>query len=116
MDSKYENILKKLLEFREKRDWEQFHDPKNLAEAISIEAAELLEIFLWKDIPGSRNLPGKEINKIKEESADIFLFLLYLCEEYGIDILDEALNKIEVNEKRYPVEKAKGSAKKYKEL
>src|ERR1700690_336851 len=108
-----EGIQKKILSFRNERDWEQFHDPKNLAEALSIEAGELLENFLWKTTEQSRNLTIEELNNVKEELADIFIFLTYLSEEYKIDLFQEVENKIAQNAAKYPVEKAKGSAKKY---
>lgn len=85
------SIQQKILAFRNARDWAQFHDPKNLAEALSIEAEELLENYL----------------------ADIFVYLTYLSEEYKIDLLREVEKKIAVNEEKYPVEKAKGLSKKY---
>jgi NTP pyrophosphatase (non-canonical NTP hydrolase) len=107
------SIQKKILAFRNARDWTQFHDPKNLAEALSIEAGELLENFLWKTIEQSRNLTAEELKNVKEEIADIFIFLTYLSEEYKIDLLAEVEKKIELNEIKYPVDKAKGSAKKY---
>jgi NTP pyrophosphatase (non-canonical NTP hydrolase) len=109
-------IQKKILDFRNARDWAQFHDPKNLAEALSIEAGELLENFLWKTTDQSRKLSTEELRKVKEEVADIFIFLTYLCHEYKIDLLRETKKKIEINESKYPVDKAKGSAKKYTEL
>ncbi len=109
-------IQQKILEFRNSRDWAQFHDPKNLAEAISIEAGELLENFLWKTIGQSKNLSEEELKKVKEEIADIFIFLTYLCHEFKIDLLKEVDKKISLNDAKYPVEKAKGSAKKYSEL
>src|SRR3990172_8361372 len=109
-------IQKKILSFRNERDWAQFHDPKNLAEALSIEAGELLENFLWKTTEQSRNLTAEELKNVKEELADIFIFLTYLSEEYSIDLLKEVEQKIAVNGKKYPIEKAKGSAKKYTEL
>ena len=111
-----EAIQKKILSFRNERDWAQFHDPKNLAEALSIEAGELLENFLWKTTEQSRNLTAEELKNVKEELADIFIFLTYLSEEYKIDLLDEVKRKVEINEAKYPVGKAKGSAKKYTEL
>jgi dCTP diphosphatase len=85
----------------------------NLAEALSIEAGELLENFLWKTTEQSRNLTAEELKNVKEELADIFIFLTYLSEEYKIDLLEEAEKKIVMNEVKYPVEKAKGSNKKY---
>jgi NTP pyrophosphatase (non-canonical NTP hydrolase) len=109
-------IKKKILNFRNKRDWAQFHDPKNLAEALSIEAGELMENYLWKNTEQSRKLSLDELKNVKEEMADIFIFLTYLSEEYQIDLLAEVEKKIELNEVRYPVQKAKGSAKKYTDL
>ncbi len=109
-------IQKKIIAFRNERDWAQFHDPKNLAEALSIEAGELLENFLWKTTEQSRNLSPEELMNVKEELADIFIFLTYLSEEYKIDLLMEVENKIAHNAAKYPVEKAKGSAKKHTDL
>ncbi len=109
-------IQNKIIAFRNERDWEQFHDPKNLAEALSIEAGELLENFLWKTTEQSRKLSPEELKNVKEEMADIFIFLSYLSEEYKIDLLKEVESKIAHNAAKYPVEKAKGSAKKYTEL
>jgi NTP pyrophosphatase (non-canonical NTP hydrolase) len=109
-------LQKKIIAFRNERDWAQFHDPKNLAEALSIEAGELLENFLWKTTEQSRNLSAEELKNVSEELADIFIFLTYLSEEYKIDLLKEVEKKIAHNEAKYPVEKAKGSAKKYTDL
>ena len=114
--AKLEFIQKKIITFRNERDWAQFHDPKNLAEALSVEAGELLENFLWKTTEQSRNLTIDELTNVKEELADIFIFLTYLCEEFKIDMLKEVENKIANNAAKYPVEKAKGSCKKYTEL
>ena len=111
-----ENIQRKIIAFRNERDWAQFHDPKNLAEALSIEAGELLENFLWKTTEQSRNLTAEELKNVKEELADIFIFLTYLSEEYKIDLLMEVEQKIAKNEAKYPVHRAKGSAKKYTKL
>jgi NTP pyrophosphatase (non-canonical NTP hydrolase) len=111
-----EAIQKKIISFRNERDWAQFHDPKNLAEALSIEAGELLENFLWKTTEQSRNLTVEELKNVKEELADIFIFLTYLSEEYKIDLLTEVAKKIAKNEMKYPAHKAKGSAKKYTDL
>jgi len=111
-----ESIQKKIISFRNERDWAQFHDPKNLAEALSIEAGELLENFLWKTTEQSRNLTTEELSNVKHEIADIFIFLTYLCDEYKIDLLREVENKIAHNEAKYPVEKSKGSSRKYTHL
>lgn len=105
-----EEIIQTLLKFRNERDWEQFHNPKDLALAISIEAGELLELFLWK------NAEDANKEKVKEELADIFSFAFLLAEKYEFDVKDIVLEKIKTNEKKYPVEKAKGTSKKYDEL
>ncbi len=109
-------IQQKILNFRNERDWAQFHDPKNLAEALSIEAGELLENFLWKTTEQSRKLSPEELQNVKEELADIFIFLTYLSEEYRIDLLSEVEKKLAINETKYPVHKAKGINKKYTNL
>lgn len=105
-----EVIIQALLKFRNERDWEQFHNPKDLALAINIESAELLELFLWKKAEEAN------IEKVKEELADIFSFAFLLAEKYGFDLTDIVLDKIKANEKKYPIDKAKGTAKKYNEL
>jgi NTP pyrophosphatase (non-canonical NTP hydrolase) len=109
-------IMKRILDFRDKRDWQQFHDPKNLAEAISIEAAELQEVFLWSDVKESRKIAKEKKQEISEELADIFIFSLLFAHETGVDMEMAILEKIKLNDKKYPVEKSKGSSKKYKEL
>jgi NTP pyrophosphatase (non-canonical NTP hydrolase) len=105
-----EEIIQALLKFRNERDWEQFHNPKDLALAISIESSELLELFLWK----SANEANTE--KVKEELADIFSFAFLLAENYGFDVKQIVLDKIKLNGAKYPVDKAKGNSKKYNEL
>lgn len=105
-----ETIMQRLLAFRDARDWDQFHNPKDLALAISIEAGELLELFLWKQ-PDAANP-----NKVKEELADVIAYAFLLANKYGFDIKEILLEKIEINEKKYPVNKAKGTPKKYNEL
>ena len=109
-------IVKKIIKFRDERDWVQFHSPKNLAEAITIEASELLEIFLWKSTEESRTLDKVDIQHVKNESADIFIFLAYLCHHYGFDLIDAVNEKIQKNSINYPVSKSKGSSKKYDQL
>lgn len=108
-----QEITSALLKFRNERDWEQFHDSKNLATAISIEAAELNELFLWKDVKESENV-NKE--KLKEELADVFAYAFLLAERHNLDVKQIVLEKIKKNDEKYPVDKAKGSAKKYDEL
>ena len=104
-------VIQRLIKFRETRDWQQFHTPKNLALALSIEAAELNELFLWKK-------EDEEVTpeRVKEELADILSYAIYLSEHYGFDLVDIIDKKIDINELKYPVEKAKGSSKKYNEL
>jgi NTP pyrophosphatase (non-canonical NTP hydrolase) len=104
------DITNELIKFRNERDWAQFHNPKDLAIAISIESAELLELFLWK------NADDADKEKIKEELADILSFSFLLANKYELDIKEIMFDKISLNEKKYPVAKSKGSAKKYNEL
>ena len=108
-----QEIIKELIAFRDERDWKQFHDSKNLATAISIEAAELNELYLWKTIRESEDV-DKE--RLKEELADVLSFSFLLAEKHGLDIKEIVLKKIEKNREKYPVDKAKGTAKKYNEL
>ena len=108
--SDIEKITKSLLEFRDERDWAQFHNPKDLALALNIEAGELLESFLWKTSEQA------DTGKVKEELADVFAFAFLLAEEYGFDVKQIVLEKIEKNALKYPVSKSKGVAKKYTEL
>jgi NTP pyrophosphatase (non-canonical NTP hydrolase) len=108
-----DKITKALVEFRDARDWKQFHDSKNLATALSIEVAELNELFLWKDIADSE---GVDKERIKEELADVFAYALLLAEKHGFDVKEIVLEKIAKNNQKYPVEKAKGTATKYTEL
>ena len=110
---KYRNVIYKLIKFRDERDWEQFHDSKNLAVAISIEASELNELFLWKSTEQSDKV---EIDRIKEELADILSFSFLLAEKHGLDPFDIVSEKIKRNGEKYPVEKAKGKSDKYDQL
>ena len=108
--SDLKEIIDKLVEFRDERDWSQFHNPKDLALAINIEAGELLELYLWKN----HEEANKE--KVKEELADVMAFSFLLADKYGFDIKEIMLDKIKKNGEKYPVDKAKGTAKKYDEL
>ena len=108
--SDIKEITKKLLDFRDERDWEQFHNPKDLASAINIETGELLELFLWK------NHEEADSEKVKEELADVLAFAFLLADKYDFDIKEIMLDKIKQNGEKYPVDKAKGTAKKYDEL
>lgn len=105
-----EQIIQALIKFRNERDWEQFHNPKDLALAINVEAGELLELFLWK------NADEANLEKVKEELADVFAFAFLLADKYNFDVKEIVLDKIKKNAAKYPVDKAKGTAKKYDEL
>lgn len=109
----YKDIIEQLLKFRDERDWKQFHDSKNLATAISIEAAELNELFLWKDVKESEEV---DKTKLKEELADVLSFAFLLAEKHGLDPFEIVAEKIKLNGEKYPVDKAKGTATKYTEL
>jgi len=115
-NDKLEDLKQRILMFRDERDWEQFHDPKNLAEAIAIEAGELLEQFLWKTTEQARDLPTEQVIRVREEVADILIFLLYFCHETRIDILEAVSSKLESNRAKYPASKARGRSDKYSEL
>jgi NTP pyrophosphatase (non-canonical NTP hydrolase) len=106
-------LMEALVKFRDERDWKQFHDSKNLAIALSIEAAELNELFLWKDVKESEQV---DIQRIKEELADVFAYALLLAEKHQLNVSEIVLDKIQRNSEKYPVEKSKGNAQKYTEL
>ena len=110
MENCFEDIAFELRKFNKERDWEQFHDAKNLALSLSIEASELNECFLWK------NAGEASIDKVEEELADVFICAIMLADKYGFDITKICKKKIEKNAQKYPVEKSKGSAVKYNEL
>lgn len=103
-------ITEELIKFRNERDWEQFHNPKDLAMAINIESSELLEEFLWKKAEEAK------IEKVREELADVFAYAFLLADKYDLDVKQIVLDKIKSNGEKYPIDKAKGTAKKYNEL
>ena len=107
------DILDQLLAFRKERDWEQFHTPKNLSAALSIEAAELLECFQWTKDGELPELVVRERTAIEEEVADIAILLCYLCHDLNIELDVVVRSKIEKNQQKYPVSLARGTAKKY---
>ena len=110
------DILKcKIQDFVRERDWEKYHSPKNIAMALSVEAAELLEIFLWLSQDESKHLDEKQLSKVKEEIGDIMIYLINLADKYSLDPINCATEKIELNEEKYPSHLVKGSAKKYDE-
>jgi len=110
---KLQQIIK---QFSQDRDWDQFHSPKNLTMALSVETSELLEIFQWLTEEESYNLSNSKQQHAKEEIADIAIYLLNICMKLDINLEEAVLEKIEKNAEKYSIEKAKGTAKKYTEL
>ena len=108
--SDLEDLRKVIVQFTKERDWDQFHNEKDLALALSIEAAELNEAFLWKD--------ASEVNveKVKEELADVFNYAILLADKFNLDVKQIVLDKLQKNAEKYPIDKAYGNAKKYNEL
>lgn len=107
------SLRRQLRRFADARDWQQFHTPKNLAMALSVEAAELLECFQWLTPGQSAQLAGRDLHAVEEEVADVLLYLLRLTDVLGIDPLRVAQAKMAVNARKYPVALARGSARKY---
>ena len=105
-----QEIIDLLIRFRNERNWEQFHNSKDLALALSIEASELNELFLWK------SPEDVDVDKLKEELADVFIYAFLLAKKHDLDVKDIVVNKIKLNETKYPSKKAKNSGKKYNEL
>lgn len=108
--SDIQQLIAQIRAFRDARDWEQFHNSKDLAVALSIEASELLELFLWKGNEDANT------DKLKNELADVLMYALLLADKHGLDVKQIVEDKMKLNNEKYPVEKAKGSAKKYNEL
>lgn len=108
------NDVKQFLrDYARARDWEQFHAPKNLAMALSVEASELMEIFQWLTTEQSQQLNDSQRQQVKEEMADVFMYLVRMADVMDIDLLQACEQKAVINDRRYPAEKVKGSAKKY---
>ncbi|THH40742.1 nucleotide pyrophosphohydrolase [Neolewinella litorea] len=105
-----QRLIRLLLNFRDDRDWDQFHNAKDLAVALNIESAELLELFLWK------NPEEADKKRVAEELADVLAYALLIAEKYGLDVSEIVTEKVKRNGEKYPVNKARGSAKKYDEL
>lgn len=106
-------LTQALRAFAAERDWEKFHSPKNLASGLAIEAAELLEVFLWLTDEDSRRLDERQLARLREEIGDVQLFLLNLADKFGLDPITCAVEKLEVNRIKYPAERVRGQAKKY---
>jgi len=109
-------IIEKIKRFRDERDWMQFHDPKNMAVSIIIEASELLEHFQWKTKKEVKQYVEKNKEEVQDEIADVALYLFELADNLGIDLLDAMEKKLGKNQKKYPVEKASGRHTKYNKL
>lgn len=113
MESRFEEIKARIKKFCDDRDWSQFHDPKNLAISLNLESAEVLELFQWtKD----NQLKPERAEKINEELADVFYWLIMLSNHYNIDLIEALQKKMDQNDIKYPIEKAKGKSDKYNEL
>ena len=116
MNTELEELRQRLRQFAADRNWDQFHSPKNLASALIVEAGELLECFQWLTEEQSRSLAAEEKVKVEAEVADVFVYLIRLADKLDIDLIDAARQKIAENAKKYPVDKARGNAKKYTDL
>ncbi|KRG39379.1 nucleotide pyrophosphohydrolase [Stenotrophomonas pictorum JCM 9942] len=116
MNTEIQSLQQALREFAQARDWGQFHSPKNLAAALSVEAAELLEPFQWLTEEQSRNLSGAQLGQVTEEVADVLLYLLQLSDKLGIDPVQAAWKKLELNALKYPADAARGKSDKYNKL
>ena len=110
------HLMDSISEFVDERDWNQFHSPKNLSMALGVEVAELQEHFQWLTQEESGNLAEEKRQSVKEEIGDIFIYLIRLCQVLDIDPVNAANEKLAINKKKYPINKAKGSIKKYTEL
>lgn len=111
-----DNLRLALRRFAAERDWDQFHSPKNLAMALSVEAAELLEHFQWLSDTESAALSPETRSRVAEELADVLLYLIRLADKLDVDLALAASEKLKINAARYPADKARGSSKKYSEL
>jgi NTP pyrophosphatase (non-canonical NTP hydrolase) len=115
-ERRFEDLRQRLAEFAAERDWDRFHAPKNLAMALAAESGELLEHFQWLTEAQSAALPPEELEAVALELADIQLYLVRLADRLGIDLVAAAHRKIGLNAAKYPVDKARGHARKYTEL
>lgn len=113
--SELDTLRLRLREFARLRDWEQFHSPKNLAIALIVEAAELVEHFQWLNQDQSRRLPPNKLDEVEQELADVFLYLIRIADMLGVDLIQAAKRKIVINEQKYPADKVRSSARKYSE-
>ncbi len=110
------DLAAKLRIFAAERDWDQFHSPKNLVMALSVEVSELMEHFQWLTEEQSSALPPEKLQQVREEIGDVLIYLTRMADKLGVDMLEAAVKKLEVNRVKYPADKVRGSAKKYTEL
>lgn len=115
-DNDLNSLKLHLRDFADVRDWNQFHSPKNLCMALSVEAAEITEHFQWLTEEQSKNLPKDKLDEVATELADTLLYLIRLADKLDIDLAAAAFSKIKLNEQKYPQDKARGNAKKYTEF
>ena len=108
-----DDILREIVKFRDDRDWKQFHSPKNVAMSIAIEASELMELFQWARDDETEQVVRDRRSEIEEEIADVAIFVHLFCHDLDIDLENAIRRKLETNAKKYPVDKAKGSSRKY---
>lgn len=114
-DSEMEDLKQRLRLFADERDWDQFHSPKNLAMALSVEAAELVEHFQWLTEEQSKKLPDEKLQEVAYELADIQVYLIRMADKLNVDLMKTVDEKIKLNAQKYPAEKVRGSSKKYNE-
>jgi len=107
-----EDLKKRLREFARERDWEQFHSPKNLSLALIVAATELVEHFQWLTEAQSQQLPPKTLREVEQEMADVFIYLNRMADLLGVDLMDAARRKIELNAKKYPAHEVRGKSDK----
>ena len=112
----FDDLVRKIRDFVDERDWEQFHSPKNLSMALVVEASELVEIFQWLSEEQSLNLDPDQMQRVEEEAADVMNYLIRICDRLDIDLLKATDRKIQINSEKYPAEQVRGSALKYSEF
>ena len=112
----FKTLAAELRTFAAERDWDQFHSPKNLAMALAVEAAELMEHFQWLTEDQSSSLPPEKLQQVREEIGDVMIYLIRLADRLGTNPVEAAFEKLEVNRVKYPTDKVRGSSKKYTEI
>ena len=115
-DDRLEQLRRAIVRFADERDWDQFHNPKNVVMALAVEAAELLEHFQWRTPEEAASLNAEEKEAVALEAADVLLYLLRLCDKLGIDLGAAAQRKLAINEEKYPAHKSRGRSTKYNKL